>query len=71
MQAEKREKATPNCGDCGNSRPRIGRNLSLGREKRKCLPRFGQRAGVASAGEVLKRDKYTAFYLVIPADCPN
>ena len=45
MRAEKRGKATPNCGDCGNSRPRIGRNLSLGREKRKCLPRFGQRAG--------------------------
>jgi hypothetical protein len=40
--------------------PPAGRNLPQGREKRKCLPRFGQRAGVASAGEVLKREKYTA-----------
>ena len=30
--------------------PPAGRNLPQGREQRKCLPRFGQRAGVASAG---------------------
>ena len=30
--------------------PPSSRNLPQGREKRKCLPRFGQRAGVASAG---------------------
>ena len=30
--------------------PPTGRNLPQGREKEKCLPRFGQRAGVASAG---------------------
>jgi len=30
--------------------PPSSRNLPQGREQRKCLPRFGQRAGVASAG---------------------
>ena len=40
--------------------PPNSRNLPQGREQRKCLPRFGQRAGVASAGAVLKREKYTA-----------
>jgi hypothetical protein len=40
--------------------PPSSRNLPQGREQRKCLPRFGQRAGVASAGAVLKREKYTA-----------
>jgi hypothetical protein len=33
---------------------------STGEVKWECLPRFGQRAGVASAGAVLKREKYTA-----------
>jgi hypothetical protein len=51
--------------------PPSSRNLPQGREKRKCLPRFGQRAGVASAGEVLKRDRVYASRLRIPADCPH
>jgi len=30
--------------------PPAGRNLPQGREQRKCLPRWAERAGVASAG---------------------
>ena len=36
------------------------RNLLEGHEKEKCLPHWAERAGVASAGAVLKREKYTA-----------
>ena len=40
--------------------PPAGRNLPQGREQRKCLPRFGQRAGVASAGSSCRSEiEYT------------
>jgi hypothetical protein len=45
-----REKVQANGADCRNLRPTISRNLAVGREKRKCLPRWAERAGVASAG---------------------
>jgi hypothetical protein len=34
-----REKVQANGADCRNLRPTISRNLAVGREKRKCLPR--------------------------------
>jgi hypothetical protein len=51
--------------------PPSSRNLPQGREQRKCLPRWAERAGVASAGEVLKRDRVYASRLRTPADCPH